>query len=228
MFYGIANPSDTFYFPVGVLWFLFTLFWVEILFQVINLIFPSKYNLSVSFLSGTLGIFLTQLTKDGLPQNFDLVLICLVYYHLGFIAKLFYFSFKENWKESYNNLLLALTSIAFILWLYFTLDEGVSLVLSLGVINIKSLFVSLLASYYIIIFCIAILNNNFTRRVLGRIGKNTLLILIIHHFDEMFPIWYVNNIYLSGILRLSIDILLAFILLYFINKIRKLLILIKH
>lgn len=203
---------------VGPIWFLITLFFSKIIFDLINYKFSNKgvnFNIILYsfFLLGGIEIGLS----SWLPQCLDLVFVFLFYLYIGYLFKKYYSKIKINKA--------LLFIIAFTIW---GLCLGININIELAVrkypFGILSVIESLCASYCIIELCKTFDNTKFINLILTSIGKISLTILCIHSIEFFLIDWKsLNiNIYLISLMRVMTVLLVSLLFNNMITKITSL------
>lgn len=165
----------------GVIWFFCTIFWAKFFYNILSIKkLSSPSFICIIFIIGFLVIKKLQSINYIIQiQNMDMVpiFICLLY-----IGKNFHL-WTQQLTES-NKTILCFTS--FIIWTFnyykFHLDFGLKIFNG----GIYCFIIPACAIYFIINFCIELDKISFARKTLSFLGKNTVLILCIHHIDKFF------------------------------------------
>lgn len=160
---------------VGMIWFLIALFWSKQLFNLIMLLFPTKYNGSIFLMLAFLGKYLAD-KELYLPQSFDVCLVAVLFLYLGYAFKQVYSIF-----EKYQ---LPIVMIAFCIWIFCWEKE---IHVDLGGRWYPDFIAGILAAVCGSL-CIFTLSQALesclpVAKVLAFIGRNTLTILCISFID---------------------------------------------
>lgn len=162
---------------LGALWFLVVLFWSKILFSVIPLIFKTKYSGSIFLFCAILGKMISG--RCWLPQSMDVVLVAVLFLHIGQVFKQYYDTF-----ETYQ---MPLTYIAFVIWM---LCWHNGLYIEVGTRSYPQFVLTILEALCgcICVFTLAraIEANALLQRIFMKIGQHTLIILCVHHLAWNF------------------------------------------
>lgn len=209
---------------VSPIWFLIALFFSKLIFDIINYKVNSKdisTNLIIYCFLALIGIMIGKFI--WLPQNFDLVLIFLLYLYIGFIFN----KYTKN-IEKHKTIIFV---VCFTIW---TACLGFNFNIELAVRSYPFGFVSIIesicASYCVIELCKIIEKNNLLQLIFTKIGMISLIILCIHSIEYVAIDWskLSISIYLIAILRTIAVLIISFALVYIKNKILNLKILKKH
>lgn len=197
-FWASAYENNGVY--LGALWFLVVLYWSKLLFYVIQLIFPSKYNGIVYLFLALIGGMISKHVR--LPQGGDIVLVASLFIYSGFLL-----SKAKNILEKYWNVVIF---ISFIFWIYWW-ENGIYI--ELGIRYYPKFVICIFEAVCgcLCIFALSkVLNNTIFSKMLAYIGQHTLLILCVHYLDWMINfLWYGKEIWRVCILRTVIDIIIA-------------------
>lgn len=170
---------------VGPIWFLAALFDVTILFFVFYKVILSKNNIYLSLvflgLISIVAFYLPKLENKFdffLPFKLDCSLMALVFYSVGYLTKE-YMSLLWNDKKVIIKLILVVTSICVIVvFPYFILGNTY---LSGGIYG-SDLFVYLFTAICGSVLLMIVGMFFYKSTVLSFIGKNSLIIFILHSF----------------------------------------------
>lgn len=203
---------------VGPIWFLITLFFSKIIFDIINLYFNQRKHGEIdkivvySFLLLT-GILIGSIS--WLPQGLDLSLIFLFYLYFGSLFNNIMKKIKVN--ESLYFI------VVFIIWgICLGLGINIELAVRSYPYGILCVLESLCASYCVIELCKLICSNNLIKKIFSNIGFISLTILCVHTFDMQLVDWknLGINLYIISFVRVAVDLLVAFAFAGLKNKIK--------
>ena len=198
---------------IGPIWFLVTLFFSKIIFDLINYKFgydDLKINIIIYCFLLLCGIEIG--LSVWLPQNFDIVLVFLFYLYVGYLFKQYYDKIKINKT--------ILFLVSFMIW---GICLGFNLNIELAVrkypFYILSVIESLCASYCIIELCKILCKTKFVKKTLMNIGKISIIILCVHSIECFLIDWKALplNIYIVALFRTIVVVLISF-LFYVIKK----------
>lgn len=192
---------------VGPIWFLITLFFSKVLFDVINIQLNKKgLNTNIVFYCFLLLIGIEIGLVSWLPQGFDLMLIFLFYLYVGYLFRNYFDKIKIN-----KNLLFV---IAFIIWgICLGFNTHIELAMRKYPFNVLSVIESLCASYCVIEMCKIIAKNKLMQVLLTNVGVISLIILCVHSVEYSFVDWksLPLNIYLVSILRVMAVLIVSMV-----------------
>lgn len=195
---------------LGMLWFLFSLFWAKIFIDVIYILFPGKNTGHIYIFLGLLGIVLG-IQGKWLPQNLDVTFVAMIFIYIGILWK--EYSIHIN---KYKNILFFISIILWLTCLNF------SIYIEMATRSYPYLIISIveavLASFAICCLCEALASNIKISNITQFIGQHTLLILLIHHIDWSFQfIWQTHSHWLSCILRILLVLSVSLVVYVFNN-----------
>lgn len=192
---------------IGPIWFLLTLFFAKIIFDLINYKF-GHYDLHVNII-----IFCFLLLcgieiglSIWLPQNFDLVFIFLFYLYIGYLFKQYYNKLNTN-----GTLLFV---VAFMIWcICLGFNINIELAVRKYPYYILSVVESLCASYCVIELCKILCETKLIKNILMNIGRISLIILCVHSIECFLIDWrsLSINIYVAALLRTVIVVAVSFV-----------------
>ena len=166
---------------IGMLWFLVVLFWAKQMYRLIGLMVKSEFSPVCFFLSACFGKMLSAIT--WLPQSFDLVFVAVLFIWAGSALRQYEQEIRPYW--------LILFMVGFVFWMY-EVQNGVYI--EIGTRSYPDFPLSLVeavaGSMSIFLLAKAISDIKYCALPLTAIGRNTLIILGVHHLDGWaFPIW---------------------------------------
>lgn len=190
---------------VGMIWFLIALFWSKTLFNLIMLIFPSKYNGSIFLMLAFLGKYLSD-KELYLPQSLDVCLVAVLFIWLGYAFKQVYPVF-----EKYQ---MPIIMIAFCIWIFCWEKE---IHIDLGGRWYPDFIAGILGAISgclcIITFSQALESCSPIAKLLAFIGKNTLTILCVSFLDWIaLSLWCCRGYGFAYVARPSICFAVSFII----------------
>ena len=209
---------------VSPIWFLIALFFSKLFFDIINYKINNKdisTNLIIYCFLALAGIMIGKFI--WLPQNFDLVLIFLLYLYIGFI-------FNKYTKDIEKHKTIVFI-ICFIIWsACLGFNFNIELEVRSYPYGFLSIIESICASYCIIELCKIFEKNNMLQNILSKIGMISLIILCIHSIEYVIIDWtkLSISIYLIAILRVIFVLIISFAFVFIKNKIKNLKILKKR
>lgn len=210
-------------FPGGAHWFVFILFLSEILFYIINNI-SSKKIIKLFFIFICL-IFSALFIKYKiiLPYNISSIFIATFYYGIGYI-----------YKNNINNIIKKINGyIGKLYSLILLLIPAISVCITKQTIDLSSnsipypmfyhIFISLIGVIGILLFSkVFFSSNTMIKLLIIYIGKNTLIILLLHMFfisiSSKYILPNIINIFLYKIIEQIFVWTLLFVSIYIINK----------
>lgn len=186
---------------VGVVWFLIALFWGKL-----------AYRLCLIYIKRNRAIFLLMLafagiwigTKCRLPQGMDMIPVIMLFMECGHFLK------DKVDMESFEWTKIGV--ISFFVWIYLTVDRGIYIEMALRQYpySMVCVLIAIMASIAVIQFCQSI-EHTAVAKPLAFIGKNSLLLLCIHHFDEYFSSFWNVIPGTERVLRVLLDIVILLI-----------------
>ena len=163
-----GNPA------LGALWFLFAMFWAKQIYHFVNVFLNSKYSFIVYFMLAVCGKIIS--SHYWLPQSFDIALVAVLFIWTGNIIRQYWDIIEKN--------LLVITTCAFALWMFWW-QTGVYI--ELGTRSYPQFIVciveAIMGSICIFILGKALEANKLISKYFSMIGKETLIILGVHHLD---------------------------------------------
>lgn len=190
---------------LGALWFLVVMFWAKLYYQIVRLLFPSKYNFMIYLLAAAFAKMVS--SHIWLPQSFDLVPVAALFLLVGAALR----KCEKCW-ETYE---IPLSVCCFVFWI-FQLQRGIYI--EIGTRSYPEFILCILEAVCGSI-CIFTLSKAFEEEkrytsLLQKIGQHTLLILCVHHLDTwLYSFWYRDSGVLTYFLRLLTVFLLSGIIL---------------
>lgn len=184
---------------LGMLWFIFVLFWGRILWDVISVLFP-RGNMLICLFLALSGMFIGQ--KAYLPQSFDLALVVVLFFCVGQWFK----RFDESGYEKYA---LPLVAAAFCFWL-FCCSRGIYIEMASR--DYPGMIVSILESICGIVAVAGIsrevVQNTVCKNIFCFLGRHSIWIYFIHYIESnVFRfVWQKDNWYYSTVIRVLFDI----------------------
>lgn len=202
--------------PIGMVWFLISLFGARTLLSFIFLKFSNEEGMLLAFGLGFIGILIGA-RGVYLPLNFDITFVACLYMVCGILIKNYYYYIK-HYK-------LAIFIAVTLIWLY-CLSLGIYIELAARSYPyfIVALVESLAASLSIMLF-IETLSFFSMKKIFLLIGRNTLTIFVVHALDFLFfELWggksSVDGV--TAIFRLLSIFVISIIVLFLINLKKKL------
>lgn len=200
---------------VGMIWFLVALFWSKTLFNLINLLFPSKYNGAVFLALAMMGKSLA-ITETYLPQSLDVCLVAALFLYIGTVFRKVYPLF-----EKYQ---LPITAVAFCFWI-FCWEKGICI--DLGGRWYPNFIAGILTA---VCGCISIFTLSQAleswkplAKLLAFTGKHTLTILCVSFLDWIaLSFWASRGYAFAYIARPAVVLLVSFIVIILWDALKKL------
>lgn len=196
--------------PIGATWFLTTLFFVQLLFYLINKISHDDKDLfKFSFLCAVVG-YVNSLSsyKFHSPFHLETVFTAVFFYFLGYIFFKYIHLFKKLFEKNHLMLFLGMLLLGVSL---FCIDVNSKISLHANLYGSIVLFYisSLFLIFGLILFINIFLKKSYFFR---KVGENSLFFLIYHVFlisiyKHFFPIFVTNNLYIF-LLSIIITILM--------------------
>ncbi|MCQ2569914.1 MAG: hypothetical protein MJ139_03300, partial [Limosilactobacillus sp.] len=189
---------------VGVMWFLFVMFWAKLIFNVSELVIKEIRYLGPCL--AILAYFGYQISLHvWLPQALDVAVIAAFLMWIGRILKVL------NYSDSHYE--FGVVILALIFWLA-CIQNNTYLELSNRTYpNFILNLVEAVAGTVVMIYVSKGLLKTQLAKPLLLIGQHTLAILIIHHLDLYWLIWqgmiHSNN--LAALVRLGVDLIILMI-----------------
>lgn len=178
---GLNYQFKNLYFQsVGPVWFLITLFYSKLFFQISMMIVKKQHNIAYFAFIALLGVIIGK--KVWLLQNFDLVLVSSFFLYIGYVMK----EQQIFEKRIYDIVYILIFSIWILL-----VQAGIfsELAVRSYPYYMLSLLCGIIGSYCIIELSINIEQLPFSSYVLRNVGQNSLLILCIHSIENKFLNW---------------------------------------
>jgi len=197
-FFGIALP------PIGRIWFLPALFWSKLIYRLLLNLFEDKDRfiviLVLSFVSMFMGVY-----RVILPQNFDMIFVCLLFIEVGHILKTADFKNLNQW------IYIALFGV----WTYFSCSQGIWICMNTRMYPGYGLclIIAIAGCLCIFRFCMAIEKLKITK-ILNFFGINSLILLSI---QSIAPYFYTTTSMLQKCLDMLTQCLLV-VVYVFIKK----------
>ena len=188
--YGEFDFAKGIWQGVGPVWFLHSLLFIEVLWcMMIMLTNNSFFKIASVIIMGGIGFALCKMHHN--IYNLTSALLCFPFYAIGYYYKVW---FK---RHSVNYIVLAISFIIFLLAAF--LDNKTE-VISVGYIerNIVSFYMAAISGSVFIIELCKISNN----RLLAFLGKNSLIIMMVHYSFQ----W----VYYKHLSYIKIDSLLVY------------------
>lgn len=172
---------------VGMIWFLVAMFWTKTLFNLIFLIFPTKYNGTIFLALGFLGKILSD-KQIYFPQSLDVCLVAVMFVYMGYVFKKIYPLFEKYQAP--------ITAVCFFFWIYcyesgITIDVGGRLYPHF----IAGVLSSICACLAIFTFSQALESCRPVSFVLSAMGRHTLTILCVSFLDWIAIAYWSNKGY---------------------------------
>lgn len=189
----------------GMMWFMVVLFGVRNVYDLIALLVPKKaltiFTLFISILGMIIGKY------AYLPFSFDLVMTSLILFHVGYLIK------KHNIFN--NKFYFIVSTIIYFIGLRICAfpDKYLEMAAREFPLYLLSLLTAIAACINIFMFSAWLEKKNTAKKFYSTIeflGKNSMIIYIIHSFDSIFFELYKNNypLIVSLAIRLFSDIII--------------------
>ena len=194
---------------LGMLWFLFSLFWAKIFMDGIHLLFPDKKVGYIFVFIGLLGMAMG-LKGKWLPQNLDVTFVAILFLYIGMLWR--------NFSEILERHELPCFLISVIIWM---ICLAVPMYIEMETRSypwmISSIIEAVCGSYAVCCLCKALVANIRIRYVFQFIGMHTLVIFFIHHLDWIAAsFWQSPSVGIASFLR-TLTILAISFLVYTIS-----------
>lgn len=191
---------------IGVIWFLFVLFFSRVIFDGLQLLIKKKAILFIITASlCVLGFYLPYLFF-----SFDITLMVLVLFSISHIAR---DHFDPEKNTAYKLLLFFVIWSLFLLIPYLLPEESRPQMMNMAG-RIYPLFPlcfigAISATGFFCCVSVYLSKLGQLTNALCYIGRNTLYLMIVHYFDGMwFVVWgKTSNPYITGLLRLICDLI---------------------
>lgn len=192
----------------GTMWFMFAFFWSKLLYDLLQLFVPNKYNGFILLILA----FISFVFHKWLPQVIDLAPYGALFMWLGWYMKVVI----QKYQRSSNQARIVALSMVAIYWLTLVI-KGVYI--DMSVRHFPLFIVSILEAFAgTIVICkfSAFIQNEGCANWLKIIGRYTLSILCIHQLDLYWVIWakYFPRWYVAVIIRLIVDMVIFLVYLY--------------
>ena len=200
---------------VGMIWFLVALFWSKTLFNLISVLFPSKYNGAVFLCLALIGKSMS-MTETYLPQSLDVCLVAALFLYLGFAFRKIYPLF-----EKYQ---IPITLAAFLIWI-FCWEAGVRIDLGGRWYSdfAAGILTSVCGSLCIFTFSKALESCAPVTNVLAAMGRHTLTILCVSFLDWIaLSLWCTHGYTFAYLARPAIVLFVSFIVVTVLNLLKTL------
>ncbi len=160
---------------VGMIWFLVALFWAKTLYNLVFLIFPSKYNGTVFLALALVGKTLA-LKQTYLPQSWDVCLVAVLFLYIGYAFKKLYPLFEKHQA--------VITVISFCFWI-FCWEKGIAIDLGGRAYAefIPCILTAVCGCISVFTFSQALESCRHVAVVLSAVGRHTLTILCVSFLD---------------------------------------------
>lgn len=192
---------------LGALWFLFSLFWCKVIMDLIHLLFPGRRTGYIYVGIGLFGIAMG-LKSKWLPQNMDVTFAAMVFIYIGILWRNY-----QDWLERHEQLCFMASVIIWVFCL--NVPMYIEMAARSYPWTICSVVEAVCGSYMVCCLCKAFVANARIRYALQFIGMHTLLIFLVHHLDWLFfPVWQSPSVGIESGLRISVVLLISFIILY--------------
>ena len=201
--------GDLFFPGIGAVWFLSALFLAKLLYGFLQLKGKDHEHIGFYLVLAYIGILIGR--KIWLPQSLDIILIAVLFLHIGHLWKT-----KEALIQKY---LILLSSISAVVWLW-PLEKGIYIELAarqypFGLICVLE---AICATFLIVQVTKMLEKFRIIKTVFIFLGQHTLEILCIHCLDSIFFTWDANDF----VLRILLNILILIIYLLIKRNIYKL------
>lgn len=200
---------------IGAIWFLNVLFLTKILYNLVQLLFASKYNGIVYMLLASLGQIIA-IRQDWLPLSFDIVLTASLYLYIGHCL-------KDIWQIIEKKQML-FTIISWGIWM---LCWNRGMYVEMATRYYPQFPLSILESICgcICIFTLSkVLESNVAiMKFLKWVGQHTLLILGIHHLSYRFSFLWIYDTKITCVIAIVVGIAIAKIITELRLKLRRML-----
>lgn len=192
----------------GTMWFMFAFFWSKLLYDLLRLWLPNKYNGIILLILA----FISFLLHKWLPQVVDLAPYGALFMWMGWFLKDKMPKFNQKLKRAKG------ATLAFII-IYWLVLVAVGIYVDMSIRQFPLFVVSILEAFAGTLVICKISSFVEKRRAtdwLKTTGKYTLPILCIHQLDLYWVVWakYVPQWYIAVISRLIIDMVIFCIYLY--------------
>ena len=201
-FFGISFPS------IGRIWFLPALFWSKTFYRL----FLSKYNVDTRvpfFTLMSLCSMILGLHGIILPQNLDMIFVCLLFMEIGYSLKDFDFEKINCW------IFLCLFSA----WTYLSYNQEMWINMNQRTYHGYGLciIVSLLGCICIFKFCKAIEELKLCKPLIF-FGQHSLILLVIH---SIAPYFYKGTSITQKLIDITVQCTLVLLFVFFKNILKK-------
>lgn len=178
---------------LGICWFLIALFWSKTIFNLIQLLFPSRYNGAIYLSFALIGKALAS-SQIYLPQNLDVCFMVIFFIYIGFIFRQIYPTFKQ-----YQ---LLITCIAFGIWAYLV-DHGIWIDVGGRMYPdlIPDILGAICGTIFIFSLSEALESCSVLAKFLAFIGRNTMIIFFVSFIDWIGISLWARGYYYSYVAR---------------------------
>lgn len=192
--------GDTEMLGIGVVWFLIALLLTRLLYAVIQVVSNNRENIGFYIVLAYVGILVGR--KSWLPQVLDIVLVAVLFFHIGHLLKQY-----ETWIKKY---VILFSVIAGVVWLGM-LEQGIYIEMAMRRYPMGMLCVleAVCGSFLVFQASKFIQYLGIVKNILVFIGRHTLEILCIHCLDGIFFSWREDN-YLSRV-ALNIGVMVVYV-----------------
>lgn len=194
---------------VGVMWFMFVFFWAKILFDLLQVVFPNRYNGVLLGILAYLMRIVSQNQFHWLPQALDVVPVAALFMWCGHVLKLVLnrFDYQEGQVEQ------AIVILAFVYWI--ALVQG-NTYIELSVRHYPYFIFSFLeavAGTIVFNYISKCFSLNKVLSSLKYVGRHTLVVLCIHHLDLYWVIWsgWIKSWPIAAFARLAVDLVILLV-----------------
>ncbi len=189
---------------VGMIWFLVALFWTKTLYNLVFLVFPSKYNGTVFLALSLIGKTLA-LKQTYLPQSWDICFVAVLFIYIGYAFKKIYPLFEKHQA--------IITVICFCFWI-FCWEKGIAIDLGGRAYAefIPCILTAVCGCISVFTFSQALESCRPVAVVLSAMGKHTLTILCVSFLDWIaLSFWASRGYGFAYIARPAIVLSVSFI-----------------
>lgn len=193
--FGLGLPS------IGRIWFLPALFWSKLVYRLLMYLFDGMDRFMVILILSFVSMFMG-MNGIILPQNFDMLFVCILFIEIGNIFK------KIDLKSFDYWIYIAL----FAVWTYFSCSQGIWISMNMRMYPGYGLciIVALAGCLCIFRFSMAIENINVSK-ILSFYGINSLVLLCI---QSIAPNFYIGSTGYQKCLDMLVECLIVVFYVY--------------
>lgn len=199
----------------GMVWFLVTLFIVRNVYSVLDYYTGGKHMTAISLITSVCGVIIGQFIF--LPFDFDIAMASMVFFHFGSLLK------NKQITFSVKKLIISIFAWGGVLLSEYIISQSyfemVPRRYPIAPLSFIGAIAGTMACVYVCIFSDKHLPDKFNEQMC-LIGKNSIMLFSIHYLDDIYYSYISNSLnqIILSIIRVSIDLIIFYILYYMKTK----------